>query len=137
MAVRIENLKRGERPVLIEVLSNVRCRVTARRKLLEKLDAQLSYPIKGAWHTGRMKPGGWDGRKHLLYLKDSESTSGTFPKGLLSRVVDLLDDLGRRYRVKDYRKKVLPAARTKRLKADMLEGVSMDEIGRASCRERV
>ena len=61
----------------------------------------LSYYVDGAEHTGRGKNQGWDGRTSFL-----EFSTGIFPAGFISSVVDKLKEEGYSVTV---RKKPLPA----------------------------
>ena len=95
------------------------------RTTIEDLDGALSFAKKGAWHSGKVKAGAWDGKTHMLYLQHKKATDGTFPFGLLSRVKQWLREGGHRFKVYDHRKKKPPKPDFSVVHADMLEGVSM------------
>lgn len=114
--------------VTIEVLSNVRCRMTgAPKAVLKYLDEQLAETQKGSeWAPTHRRFGGrWDGKKHHFHISPTFEGVGTFPKGLTHRVHALLAKQKVKARTKDLRTNMLPGANLALVKADMLEGVSM------------
>lgn len=114
--------------VIIEVLSNVRCRLRgAAKDVLKYLDENLSETQKGSeWSPMHRRFGGvWDGKKHHFHISPTFEGQGTFAKGLLHRVRKLLAKKSVRAKTKDLRKKVFPPLDTSKLHADMLKGVSM------------
>ncbi len=118
-------------PVELEILNNVRCRVSGLPKThFAQLDELLAMPIVDAFFAGggQRKRGHWDdGKKHLFYWQNTEATKATFPKGLLSRVEEYLEEEGVQYDLIDHRKNVLSDSDIDLsvVHADMLEGVSM------------
>jgi superfamily II DNA or RNA helicase len=116
--------------VLIEVLNNVRCRISGvPDDVLKKLDDALSEVVEGAQFSKRSRRfgGGWDGKKHFLTRSKLEDGVGTFPKGLLSRLQKLLKQHKLAARVKDHRKD-LYEPKLSRVKPDLLKGISMTGI---------
>jgi len=115
--------------VTVEVLSNVRCRMTgAPKALLKHLDDSLAEQQKGSeWSPRHRRFGGkWDGKKHHFHRSPTFAGVGTFARGLLSRVKRLSKLKGYKVRVVDKRKGVFPPIDTSKLKPDMLIGVRMD-----------
>jgi hypothetical protein len=98
-----------------------------KKKHFRALDDLLAMDIDGAAFSSahRRSGGAWDGRKHLFYWKNSQAESASFPRGLLSRVEEYLEDAGVKYKCVDKRKRVLPDADLTDVHADMLEGISM------------
>jgi superfamily II DNA or RNA helicase len=114
--------------VTIEVLSNVRCRMTgAPRALLVFLDKNLAEIQKGSeWSPTHRRFGGrWDGKKHHLLRSPSRPGVGTFAKGLLRRVLTLCAKKNVRAKIIDLRTSVFPPIDTKKLKSTLLKGVTM------------
>lgn len=114
--------------VVIEVLSNVRCRIVgAPKALLKHLDDRLAEQQKGSeWSPTHRRFGGrWDGKKHHFHKSPTKSGVGTFPKGLLSRVRTLCAQKKVCVKVRDLRKNLFAPIDTSKLKPDMLIGVSM------------
>jgi len=110
--------------VLIEILSNVRCRVSDVPKIvLRQIDDALAMPVEGAFHTGATTASGgaWDGKRHFF-----DPEAGTFPRGLLAKVKELLFQAGLEHEIRDLREGVLPPPKVSRLKVDMLEGVRFE-----------
>lgn len=117
--------------VTIEILSNVRARVTgAPKATLRHLDEQLAEVQKGSeWAPNHRRFGGrWDGKRHHFHISPTFDGIGTFPKGLLSRVVRIVKLLGGKPKIVDLRKRILPSIDTSTVHADMLHGVSMSGI---------
>lgn len=75
------------------------------KPLLNRISESCSFQIKGAEHSDLYKKNRWDGRKKLF---DRQTRS--FPMGLYSRIVGILDDSGLEYSVKDER--VSPSLQT-------------------------
>jgi superfamily II DNA or RNA helicase len=109
--------------VVIEVLTNTRCRVRGLdTKTTNLIDDALAMEIPGSHFVEGVQHGAWDGRRHLFYVPTC-----TFPKGLKKRVKDLLTEAGVPFKMRDLREKVLPPAKLDRLKPGMLKGVSFDK----------
>lgn len=112
----------------IEILSNVRARITgASKETLKYLDDALAETQKGSeWAPNHKRFGGrWDGKRHHFHISPTFAGIGTFPKGLLPRVKTLLAKCSVTAKIRDQRKRVLPAVDLKDVHASMLEGVSM------------
>lgn len=111
--------------VKIEVLNNVRCRMTGHDKALGIfLDKRLAEKLEGAFFRMR-RVKGWDGKKHHFSRSKCFKSKAQFPKGLLSRVLRLLKKQKVKPRIIDRRTDLLPPVKMKRVHADMLHGVSM------------
>lgn len=64
------------------------------KKIIPRLDMELSYEVQGAEHSENFKKGTWDGRKHLLRKYDyQDEIHYQCRKGLLERVMLLLKGL--------------------------------------------
>ena len=70
--------------------------------LLDQIDNCLSYFEDGYWFDPHFKAGHTDGKVHLFYHSARAKRMG-FPAGLLSRVTNMLDELGYEYTVDDQR----------------------------------
>ena len=107
--------------IVLEVMTNVRCRVTGLdKKSITTIDEALAMDIPGAFFSPRMKGGGWDGKRHMFGKE-----TGTFPKGLQSKVEQLLVELKLKYKVTDLRKKVLPPPDASKIAPGMLKGITL------------
>ena len=111
--------------VTIEVLTNIRCRVTGLdKKSLRLLDEALAIDNPNSRFIEGVKNGLWDGRKHLLRI-DTETTTGTFPCGLVHRVEGLLQELGLAYDIVDHRTLRGTEVKVSRISPNMLAGVTL------------
>lgn len=120
--------KRKRARTRITILSNVRCRaVCSSIQVAEYLDESLAEEKPGAeWDPRHRRFGGMlDGKRHHFYRSDKSTPYGTFPRGLLERVKQLLKDSGHRYSIEDLRKPP-PEPDLSCISPTMLKGVRLE-----------
>ncbi len=81
------------------------------------VDEALSVDVPGAQFQAAVRRGFWDGKRHLFAKR-----TNVFPSGLLSRVEELLRDLGWKVKIKDKRSKVLKTPDLSLVTDTMLKG---------------
>lgn len=70
------------------------------KKIIPRLDMELSYYIMGAEFSPNFKKGEWDGRKHFLRKYDyQDETHYRCRKGLLERIILLFNGLNIKYNI--------------------------------------
>lgn len=102
----------------IQVIDNRKCVVDGLdKKAIRLLDNALAMEVPGAKFQQAVRRHLWDGKRHLF-----SKIKRSFPKGLLQRVVEFLEDLGWRVKVRDRRPDVLPSPDMSLVFKKMLKG---------------
>lgn len=98
---------------------------------VDALDEEVSYWRMNAEHTTSYKEGKWDGMRRLF-----DRRSSSFPTGLISRIIKVLDRQQVRYRVDDLRERGTETLRFKRPPMSQLRAYQKEALDAAIKGER-